>query len=125
MAADVILIIDDDEDILEITGALLRSEGFDVLSAVTVEKGLEIVRKMSPQLVLLDLVFPEDSFYGVKAAELIKRENPSMPVFMFSAVAREYAFGFRRSDVDVDEFLVKPVDTRRLVDMIRNRLKVQ
>ena len=43
-----ILIIDDDDDILETTGALLTHEGFDVHSAATVEEGIRLIGELQP-----------------------------------------------------------------------------
>ena len=40
-----ILIIDDDLDILETTGSLLEYEGFEIHSADTVEKGIELIER--------------------------------------------------------------------------------
>ncbi len=116
-----ILIIDDDLDILETVGPLLESQGFQISSADTVEKGLEAIPRDSPQVVLLDVLFPEDSLLGFKAARIIKRSFPGLPVFLFSSVHREYAFSGETTEAD--EFLVKPVKIDRLVSLIRQHLK--
>ncbi len=54
-----ILIIDDDSDIIETTGSLLKYEGFEVHSADTVEKGIEMIGEVEPDALLLDIMFPE------------------------------------------------------------------
>ena len=43
MSDNKILIIDDDQDILETMGSLLGHEGFEIYSAETVEKGIEMI----------------------------------------------------------------------------------
>jgi DNA-binding NtrC family response regulator len=116
-----ILIIDDDLDILETVGPLLENQGFQISSADTVEKGLEEIARDPPQLVLLDVLFPEDSRLGFKAARIIKQGFPGLPVFLFSSVHREYAFSGEKGEAD--EFLVKPVKIDRLVRLIRQHLK--
>lgn len=115
-----ILIIDDDLDILETTGSLLQYEGFEIHSADTVEKGIQMIGDVSPDLILLDVMFPEKKTRGFEAAAEIKQKYPDLPVFVLTAINREYAFDFNKSDVPADEFVNKPVKIDRLVKLIRN-----
>jgi CheY-like chemotaxis protein len=117
-----ILIIDDDLDIQETMGSLLEAEGFQVSSAETVEKGLEMIAGESPNLVLLDVMFPEKKTRGFEAAAEIKAKYPKLPLFVLTAINREYAFDFNKEDVPAEEFLNKPVKIDRLVKLIRNYL---
>ena len=118
-----ILIIDDDLDIQETMGALLEAEGFQIRSAETVEKGLEMIVSEAPDLVLLDVMFPEKKTRGFEAAVEIKAKHPKLPLFVLTAINREYAFDFSKDDVPAEEFLNKPVKIDRLVKLIRNYLK--
>jgi DNA-binding NtrC family response regulator len=118
-----ILIIDDDLDILETMGSLLEAEGFQIRSAETVEKGLEMIESDSPDLVLLDVMFPEKKTRGFEAAAEIKSRHPKLPLFVLTAINREYAFDFNKEDVPAEEFLNKPVKIDRLVKLIRNYVK--
>ena len=117
-----ILIIDDDLDILETMGSLLEAEGFQIHSAETVEKGLELIESLSPDLVLLVVMFPEKKTRGFEAAAQIKAAHPKLPLFVLTAINREYAFDFNKEDVPAEEFLNKPVKIDRLVKLIRNYL---
>jgi DNA-binding NtrC family response regulator len=114
-----ILIIDDDQDILETTGALLEHEGFEVRSADTVEAGIGIIDGEAPDLVLLDVMFPEKKTLGFEAAAEIKARHPAIPLFVLTAINRDYAFDFTKQDVPCEEFINKPVRTDRLVELIR------
>ena len=115
-----ILIIDDDLDILETMGSLLEAEGFQIHSAETVEKGLEMIETVAPDLVLLDVMFPEKKTRGFEAAAQIKAGHPKLPLFVLTAINREYAFDFNKEDVPAEEFLNKPVKIDRLVKLIRS-----
>jgi CheY-like chemotaxis protein len=117
-----ILIIDDDLDIQETMGSLLEAEGFQISAAETVERGLELIESESPALVLLDVMFPEKKTRGFEAAAEIKAKYPHLPLFVLTAINREYAFDFSKEDVKADEFLNKPVKIDRLVKLIRNYL---
>ncbi|MFW6137723.1 MAG: response regulator transcription factor [Spirochaetota bacterium] len=114
-----ILIIDDDEDILETMGSLLKYQGFEILSAATVGKGIAMIEEKSPDLVLLDIMFPEKKTRGFDAATEIKQKHPHIPIIVFTAINREYAFDFNKEDIQADEFLNKPVDMDMLVKLIK------
>jgi len=114
-----ILIIDDDHDILETTGAILAHEGFEIHSADSVERGLELVDSLEPDIVLLDVMFPESRTRGFEAAAEIKSRRPALPIIVLSAINREYAFDFTKETIHADEFLNKPVRTQKLLELIR------
>jgi two-component system response regulator VicR len=114
-----ILIIDDDEDILETTAALLASEGFEVQSAPTVEEGMKKIDEISPDIVLLDIMFPEKKTRGFEAAGEIKAGHPDLPIIALTAINREYAFDFTKEDMQADAFLNKPVKTDQLIELIQ------
>jgi CheY-like chemotaxis protein len=118
-----ILIIDDDRDILDTMGPLLEYDGFEVHSADSVEKGIGMIGSTEPDLILLDIMFPEKKTRGFEAAAEIKQKHPGIPIFVLTAINREYAFGFTKEDVKADEFLNKPVKTDKLVEMIRRHLE--
>jgi DNA-binding NtrC family response regulator len=114
-----ILIIDDDSDILETMGSLLEYEGFEIHSADTVEDGIAMIEGVSPGVILLDIMFPEKKTRGFEAAEEIKKKHPRIPVFVLTAINREYTFDFTQDDIKAEEFINKPVKIDRLVKLIR------
>ena len=60
--AQTILIIDDDIDTLKLVGIMLERKGFRILASTTGEKGLQLVNKEYPDLVLLDVMIPDINF---------------------------------------------------------------
>lgn len=114
-----VLIIDDDQDILETMGALLEHEGFRINSADTVEEGIEMIGEYSPDVILLDIMFPEKKTRGFEAAIEIKEKYPHIPIFVITAINREYAFDFAKDDINAEEFINKPVDYEKLVNLIK------
>jgi CheY-like chemotaxis protein len=119
MADTKVLIIDDDRDIIETTGALLEYEGFKVFSADTVEEGIAKIGEVSPNIILLDIMFPEKKTRGFDAAAEIKGKYPDLPILAFTAINREYAFDFAKEDIQAEEFVNKPVETEKLVELIK------
>ncbi len=120
--AGKILIIDDDHDILETTGSILAYEGFEIHTADSVERGFELIDKVSPDIVLLDIMFPESKTRGFDAARELKARYPKLPVIILTAINREYAFDFTKEDIKAEEFLNKPVQTKKLIELIRRHI---
>ena len=119
MTEQKILIIDDDEDIIETVSILLEHEGFNVESADNVEEGLKMVKDFMPDIVLLDIMFPEKKTRGFEAAAQIKEINADLPIFAFTAINREYSFDFSKEEIKADEFINKPIATEKLIELIK------
>lgn len=119
-----ILIIDDDQDILESMQALLEYEGFDIRLADKVENGIEMIEEYDPGVILLDVMFPEKKTLGFEAAEQIKGKYPKVPVFVITAINREYAFDFVKDDISAEEFFNKPIDYDRLIKKIKKYTQI-
>jgi DNA-binding response OmpR family regulator len=63
-----ILIIDDEPDVCEALAGRLQKDGFEVRSALSGERGLELAFAEHPDLIMLDLLMP-----GVNGWELLRR----------------------------------------------------
>ena len=88
MAHESILVIEDEEDIAELIRYNLEREGYRVVHAESGERGLEIVRRQRPDLVLLDLMLP-----GIDGLEVCKRVRADVagaqtPIIMVTACAQ-------------------------------------
>lgn len=123
MSNKKILIVDDDQDILETMQALLENEGFHIKSADNVEDGIKMIKEYDPGVILLDVMFPEKKTLGFEAAATIKKKYPQLPVFVITAINREYAFNFAKEDISADEFFNKPIDYDRLVKTINKYIE--
>ena len=122
-----ILIIDDDPDVVESLTLVLEASGHQV--AVRYETGnlLEAVKEVHPDLIILDVVFPDDDQAGFKAARLLAGDEAvqDIPVLMLSAVNQLSNLGFSFSEKDISRdylpvagFLEKPVEPARLLAKI-------
>jgi len=80
MDMNKILLIDDEEDILDVLSLSLRSDGYDVITAPSGEKGLEAFEKESPPIVLTDLKMP--GLDGIDVLKRIKNTNPDAEVIV-------------------------------------------
>ena len=107
-----ILCIDDDESILGYQRALLERRGFDVLTAASARRGLQIAAASTLAAVIVDYHMPEMN--GHEVATEIKRLCPQTPVIMLSSdeAIAEYA-----SKV-VDAFVSKNEAPSRLLPVV-------
>ncbi len=106
-----ILVIDDDPSVREMLRRLLEADGYEVITAADGDEGLEKARLHLPDVVTLDVVMPgaRDGWAVLQAL----KDDPGtegIPVIMLSIMA-EADHGFA---LDVEDYLVKPVDVDRL-----------
>ncbi len=121
-----LLIVDDDEDFAIAAATILRNAGYDVDIALDIVSAGKCIQARPPDLIILDVMFPENSSAGFTFAREMKRfegTRKQIPILMLTAVNSKFPFGFSASDIDekwlpVEDFLKKPVD----FDILRNRV---
>jgi len=103
-----ILIIDDDQDIVDNLSLVLTANGHQVESRSNTDDLLQEVTRADPDLIILDVIFPEDPQAGFKAARLLSK-NPRLgriPILLLSAVNQRSNLAFSLSDSDIsDDFM--------------------
>ncbi|HVM08296.1 MAG TPA: response regulator transcription factor [Acidimicrobiales bacterium] len=114
-----IAVIEDETSIAEAVAARLRSEGFDVDLAFDGPSAVELVERVAPDLVVLDLMLP--GFDGLEVCRRIQRERP-VPVLMLTARDSETDLLVGLA-VGADDYLTKPFSPRELVARIRTILR--
>src|SRR6187455_3072959 len=78
-----VVVIDDERPILMTLEALLKRHGYEALLANTASAGVSLVRKNSPDLVLLDLGLPDAD--GLDVLRELKADHPELPVIVLTA----------------------------------------
>jgi DNA-binding NtrC family response regulator len=78
-----ILIVDDEEVLRDVLDAVLRREGFDVVSASTGEEALSMLDGEEIDLIILDVMLPGIS--GIDTMRAIRISNPYLPVIIITA----------------------------------------
>ena len=114
-----ILIVDDDRELRELIGFVLRSAGYPVVEA---GDGLEALRQHAaekPDLVILDVNLP-----GIDGFEVCRRIRleADTPVMMLT-VRGEEADQVRGLDLGADDYLAKPFSPRTLLARVRALLR--
>ena len=115
MAAETILVIDDDYNICELVRMYLEKEGYSVETANSGNAGVDKVRLMQPSLVLLDIMLP-----GMDGFEVCReiRKTSNVPIIMLTAKDDTFdkVLGL---ELGADDYISKPFDTRELVARIK------
>lgn len=126
-----IYIIDDDRDIIESMSMVLKANGYEVAAQYNDENVIENVSQYNPDLIILDVMFPENSSAGFDIARDLKRDKKltNIPIIMLSAVNERGIYLGRFTDQDIDEswlpiskFLDKPVQLKELLLQVESML---
>ncbi len=121
-----VLIVDDDEDFAHTAAVVLRRDGHDVQIELDTGDALESMKSKHPDLVVLDVMFPEDASAGFELARSMRHKNQNLkdiPILMLTAINTKFPLGFGAKDIDDDwlpvtDFLEKPVD----FDLLRQKV---
>lgn len=115
-----ILLIEDDAQIREIVERGLATRGFAVSSAPDGATGLELVRKLDIDLIVLDLVLPDRP--GLQVLEDIRVARPQLPAIVLTALA-DVPSRVGGLDAGADDYMTKPFSIEELAARIRARLR--
>lgn len=118
-----ILAVDDTPASLKLLTDILKSEGYDVRSAINGELALRSARANPPELVLLDIRMPEMDGFEVCRRLKAQPETGNVPVIFVSALTDtdEKVRGFELGAVD---FVTKPYQREELLARVRTHLEV-
>ncbi|MGH7142596.1 MAG: response regulator transcription factor [Planctomycetota bacterium] len=122
MAAEKILVVDDEEDILRLVEYNLAKEGFAVECVATGELAVKAARARMPDLVLLDLMLPGINGFTVTRTLKSEPATAGITIVMLSARGEE-ADVVTALELGADDYLVKPFSPRVLVARVRALLR--
>ena len=114
-----ILIVEDEDSVLDPLELLLSKEGFSIETARNGREGLDKFWKVSPDLVLLDIMLPEVS--GTEVCRQIRAKS-NVPIIMLTAKDTEVdkVVGL---ELGADDYIVKPYSKAELVARIKAVLR--
>jgi two-component system phosphate regulon response regulator PhoB len=109
-----VVIIEDERDVSRLLEFNLRGAGFAVVVAATGQEGLAAVRANTPDVVVLDLMLPDQSGYDVCKAIRADADIDDCGVLMLTAKgeAEDRILGL---EVGADDYVVKPFVVREVV----------
>ncbi len=110
-----VLAIDDDTAITELLSLLLKSHGFEIVTANSGEEGLTIFEEQQPDVIILDLMMP-----GIDGQEVCRRIRTvsDVPIIILSALDNPGTVA-QALDAGADDYLIKPVPSSVLIAHIK------
>jgi len=122
MAAETILVIDDNPANLKLVRVLLTLEGYQILTATDAESALAIIHASLPRLILMDLQLP-----GMDGLTLTRRLKSSsatrdIPIIALTSYAMK-GDEDKADEAGCDGYITKPIDTRALPVLLARYFK--
>jgi DNA-binding response OmpR family regulator len=121
LSAAEILIVEDDEVIMGTLAYNLARQGFGVGQATTGAEALRLVRKLRPDLILLDLMLPGEES-GIEVCERIRELDEGVVIVMVTAKDAEED-KVRGFEVGADDYVTKPFGMKELIARINANLR--
>ncbi len=114
-----VLTIDDDPNVIDLMTRVYNREGFRSISATSAIEGIELARKIKPDLITLDIMMP--GMDGWDALKILKEDADlcDIPVIMVSMVENKPM----AMDIGALASLAKPIAWDRLLDLTRQAVR--
>ncbi len=116
-----VLIVDDDPNIRLIFKETLKMDGYNVVTASTGIKALELVLEDNFNLLILDIKMPD--IHGLEVLSLIRESGNNIPIIICTAFeGMKDDFVIKSSNIF--EYLVKPVDLKILSALVKKAFAI-
>ncbi len=112
-----ILVVDDEQNILYALRIILELEGYDVTTAQSGAKAIEVLQTEKPALIITDILMPEMDGWELirRIREELKLKTPIMVLTVTYPGQQETI----RKKYDVKAFIRKPFDKKELIEAVR------
>ncbi|MDD6062147.1 MAG: response regulator transcription factor [Oscillospiraceae bacterium] len=119
MAAEKILIVDDEKNICDLLRMYLEKDGFRTIIANNGRAALQLFREREPDLVLLDIMLPE--LDGWQVCREIRKVSDK-PIIMLTAKGETFdkVLGL---ELGADDYVTKPFETKEVVARVKAVLR--
>jgi CheY-like chemotaxis protein len=131
VANERILVIDDDPDLVELIRLTLESKGYQVFSAASSTVGLEKVKEINADLIILDVMMKHVT-EGFRVALELRNPDPKseyalyreIPIMILTAIHSKTPLRFTQDEkyLPVDDFVEKPLKASALLQKVEKLL---
>ncbi len=106
------MVVDDEKNIVNLIQRSLEMEGYEAYCAYSGNEALQMLRRINPDIILLDIMLPDIDGYGV--LEKIHEYDSTKPVIFISALDKltNRILGLQ---LGADDYITKPFNTKELV----------
>jgi CheY-like chemotaxis protein len=126
-----VLIIDDDNDLVLTMRLPLEAHGYQVFRAANRQEGLQKVKEIKPDIILLDVMM-DSMTTGFEVSRTIRNPDPAseyaayreIPLVMITAIhaTASLRFASDKAQLPVDAFVEKPIDPESLLAIVRDHI---
>jgi DNA-binding response OmpR family regulator len=117
--------IEDEAEMIDLVKLILSRRHFEVIGANGGREGLDIVRKILPDLVLLDLMMPDIDGWEVYQQLKADEATRLIPVIVVTAKAQNIDKVLGLHIAKVDDYISKPFGPKELVESVENVLNMR
>ena len=124
-----IMIIDDDVELVENVMTVLESSDVRLVTMDTTEGAVDRLQEVQPDLLILDVMFPENPAGGFDLARAIRKTEAikALPIILLTGINQELPMDFSADDIDddwmpVQNMLEKPISIAELQDAVAKLL---
>ena len=114
-----VMLVDDDRTMLSLLRTLLELDGYEVIEASALGDVLEVARRESPDVLLMDCILPEVD--GLDLLLDIRRDDKTRGMVVVMTSGMDYEE--RCMERGANAFLQKPYSPDRLFEVLRQQLK--
>ena len=115
-----VLIVDDELSIRNMIADWLQDAGFEVCIAADGQQGLNVLSEFQPDVVISDVWMP--GIDGYHFCRMVRSRAPNAAIIMMTGVRQEAAV-LRDMNVDVDDYVIKPIVLADLMQRIESSLE--
>ncbi|MCK9473998.1 response regulator transcription factor [Sulfurimonas sp.] len=110
-----VLLVEDEENLARLLKEAIGDNFYSFNIAVDGMQGLELFKKIKPDIVITDIMMPRLS--GLDMAKEIKQSSPKTPIIILSAFSEKEKL-FSAIDIGITKYFLKPFDTEELLEYI-------
>lgn len=120
-----VVCIEDELEMIDLIRLILGRKGFEVIGAEGGKQGLETIREIKPDLVLLDLMMPDMDGWEVYQQIKADSEIRDTPVIVVTAKAQSIDKVLGLHIAKVDDYISKPFSPQELMESVEKVLGEQ
>jgi CheY-like chemotaxis protein len=118
-----ILIIEDEEILLNLLQKKLSQEGYEVSVAKDGKEGLEVMKKVKPDLVLLDIVMPKMGGFEVMEKMFKNEELKKIPVIIISNSGQPVELDKAKKLGAKDCLIKTEIDSQEVIKKVKKQIE--
>lgn len=120
-----VVYIEDEPEMIDLVKIILSRKHYEVIGASGGREGLDTVRRVSPDIILLDLMMPDMDGWEVYQQLKADEATRAIPVIVVTAKAQNIDKVLGLHIAKVDDYIAKPFTPKELLDSLEKILEKQ